>query len=184
MTTASSDVEVEEDEPTASTRARGCRARRGRRDQDRREDRPARHRLQGRRRRRPAGFDIEMGQHRRGLPRHRGRRHRVDGDGLRQPRAVPAGGTVDIVIASYSITDERRAVVGQAGPYYVTGQQLLVAGRQRRSRAWTTSKGEKVCSVEGSTSLETVEEEYGAKPRGSRPTPSASSRCSTGRSTR
>ena len=35
-------------------------------------------------------------------------------------------GTVDIVLASYSITDERREVVGQAGPYYVTGQQLLV----------------------------------------------------------
>lgn len=26
-------------------------------------------------------------------------------------------GTVDLVLASYSITDERRAVVGQAGPY-------------------------------------------------------------------
>src|SRR6185436_14831547 len=35
-------------------------------------------------------------------------------------------GEVDLVIASYSITDERREVVGQAGPYYVTGQQLLV----------------------------------------------------------
>ena len=35
-------------------------------------------------------------------------------------------GEVDLVIASYSITDERRQVVGQAGPYYVTGQQLLV----------------------------------------------------------
>ena len=36
-------------------------------------------------------------------------------------------GTVDFVLASYSITDERRQVVGQAGPYYVTGQSLLVA---------------------------------------------------------
>ena len=35
-------------------------------------------------------------------------------------------GTVDLVLASYSITEERRAVVGQAGPYLVTGQQLLV----------------------------------------------------------
>jgi glutamate transport system substrate-binding protein len=35
-------------------------------------------------------------------------------------------GEVDLVIASYSITDERRAIVGQAGPYYVTGQLLLV----------------------------------------------------------
>ena len=36
------------------------------------------------------------------------------------------GGDVDLVIASYSITDDRREMVGQAGPYYVTGQQILV----------------------------------------------------------
>ena len=33
---------------------------------------------------------------------------------------------VDLVLASYSITDERRQIVGQAGPYMITGQQLLV----------------------------------------------------------
>ena len=43
-------------------------------------------------------------------------------------------GTVDFVIASYSITDERRQVVGQAGPYYVTGQSLLVAQGRRRDQ--------------------------------------------------
>ena len=44
-------------------------------------------------------------------------------------------GTVDMVVASYSITDERRKVVGQPVPYYVTGQQLLVARTTARSRA-------------------------------------------------
>ena len=39
-------------------------------------------------------------------------------------------GKVDLVLASYSITDERRAVVGQTGPYFLTGQQLLVPDRQ------------------------------------------------------
>jgi glutamate transport system substrate-binding protein len=74
-------------------------------------------------------------------------------------------GTVDLVLASYSITDERRQVVGQAGPYYVTGQQLLV--REEDKRAITGPKaleGKKVCSVTGSTSIKTVEEKYGAKP--------------------
>ena len=33
---------------------------------------------------------------------------------------------VDLVLASYSITDERRQVVGQTGPYFITGQQLMV----------------------------------------------------------
>ena len=74
-------------------------------------------------------------------------------------------GPVDLVIASYSITDDRRKVVGQAGPYYVTGQQLLV----RKDDADTIKgpddlKNAKVCSVEGSTSLARVQDEYGAKP--------------------
>ncbi len=73
-------------------------------------------------------------------------------------------GEVDLVLASYSITDERRQVVGQAGPYYITGQQLLV-----RSDSDIDSlddiKGKEVCSVTGSTSLDNVEAE-GAKPRG------------------
>ncbi len=49
-------------------------------------------------------------------------------------------GTVDFVIASYSITDDRRKVVGQAGPYYVTGQSLLVPRTTTRSRVLRTSR--------------------------------------------
>jgi len=74
-------------------------------------------------------------------------------------------GTVDLVIASYSITDERRAEVGQAGPYYVTGQQLLVREEDKDTITGPEDLANvKVCSVEGSTSLQRVEEEYGAAP--------------------
>ncbi len=73
-------------------------------------------------------------------------------------------GEVDLVIASYSITDERQQVVGQAGPYYVTGQQLLVAS-DSDIESVNDIKGESVCSVTGSTSLDNVEAK-GAKPRG------------------
>jgi glutamate transport system substrate-binding protein len=113
----------------------------------------------------PSGFDIEMG-------RIVAARLGIDDGDIEWVETVSdnrepflQNGTVDIVIASYSITDERRAVVGQAGPYYVTGQQLLV----REDDAETITGPDdlanvKVCSVEGSTSLETVEKEYGAKP--------------------
>jgi len=74
--------------------------------------------------------------------------------------------TVDFVIASYSITDERRQVVGQAGPYYVTGQQLLVQESNDDIKGPEDLKGKKVCSVTGSTSIATVEEKYGATPAG------------------
>jgi glutamate transport system substrate-binding protein len=73
-------------------------------------------------------------------------------------------GTVDIVTASYSITDERRKVVGQAGPYYVTGQQLLVRKDDSSIKGPDDLKGKKVCSVTGSTSIKTVQEKYGAQP--------------------
>ena len=73
-------------------------------------------------------------------------------------------GTVDLVLASYSITDERRAVVGQAGPYLVTGPQLLVAA-DSDIESVADVKGEEVCSVTGSTSLDNIEAE-GAKPVG------------------
>lgn len=73
-------------------------------------------------------------------------------------------GSVDMVVASYSITDERRGVVGQAGPYYVTGQQLLVAADDDSIGGPEDLQGKKVCSVTGSTSIQTVEEEYGADP--------------------
>ena len=73
-------------------------------------------------------------------------------------------GEVDLVIASYSITDDRRKVVGQAGPYYLTGQQLLVPSDSDIS-SLADVKGTEVCSVTGSTSLSNIEEE-GATPRG------------------
>jgi len=114
----------------------------------------------------PEGFDIEMG--------------RIIAGGLgleddqiewvttvsdnREPFLQK--GTVDIVIASYSITDERRQIVGQAGPYYVTGQQLLVAADDDSISGPDDLEGKKVCSVTGSTSIDTVEKEYGADPAG------------------
>ena len=73
-------------------------------------------------------------------------------------------GTVDFVIASYSITDDRRQVVGQAGPYYITGQQLLVK-KGSDIKSVDDIKGKEVCSVTGSTSLKQVEDK-GATARG------------------
>ena len=113
----------------------------------------------------PVGFDIEMGKI---IAGNLG----IGEDDIEWVETISDNrekylqdGTVDLVIASYSITDDRRQVVGQAGPYYVTGQQLLIR---------KDSEGEiegpddlanvKVCSVEGSTSLQRVEDEYGASP--------------------
>ena len=112
----------------------------------------------------PEGFDVEMG---RLVAAGLG----IEDDGIKWVETVSANretfiqnGTVDVVLASYSITDDRRKVVGQAGPYYVTGQQLLVRTDNEDITTPEDLKGAKVCSVEGSTSLARVEDEYGAKP--------------------
>ncbi len=65
-------------------------------------------------------------------------------------------GRVDLVLASYSITDERRALVGQTGPYFLTGQQVLVPSDSDVTGIEDLA-GVEVCSVTGSTSLKNVE---------------------------
>jgi glutamate transport system substrate-binding protein len=113
----------------------------------------------------PSGFDIEMAEI---VAAKLG----IEPDGIEWVETVSKNrepflqnGTVDLVIASYSITDERREVVGQAGPYYVTGQQLLVREEDKDAITGPDAlEGRKVCSVTGSTSIKTVTEEYGASP--------------------
>jgi len=70
-------------------------------------------------------------------------------------------GKVDVVLASYSITDERRKTVGQTGPYMITGQQLLVKADSDVDSI-DDLKGKEVCSVTGSTSIDKINEK-GAK---------------------
>jgi glutamate transport system substrate-binding protein len=71
-------------------------------------------------------------------------------------------GRVDLVLATYSITDERKQIVGQTGPYMVTGQQVLVKEDNNDIKGIEDLKGKEVCSAEGSTSLENVNKK-GAK---------------------
>jgi glutamate transport system substrate-binding protein len=67
-------------------------------------------------------------------------------------------GRVDLVLATYSITPERQAIVGQTGPYLVTGQRIMVK-EDSKVESKDDLQGEEVCSVEGSTSIENVEKE-------------------------
>jgi glutamate transport system substrate-binding protein len=113
----------------------------------------------------PKGFDIEIG---RIIAAELG----IEDDGIEWVETVSENrepflqnNRVDLVIATYSITDERREVVGQAGPYYVTGQQLLVnEDAESEIQSPEDTEGKKVCSVTGSTSLQRMEDEYGASP--------------------
>jgi glutamate transport system substrate-binding protein len=64
-------------------------------------------------------------------------------------------GKVDFVVASYSLSDDRRRVVGQAGPYYITGQRLLVL-KGSRIKDVDDIRSARVCGVKGSTALQNI----------------------------
>ena len=68
-------------------------------------------------------------------------------------------GTVDIVVATYTINDKRKAVVDFAGPYYLTGQSLMVAKDDEAIKSKDDLAGKTVCSVAGSTPAENIVKE-------------------------
>ena len=68
-------------------------------------------------------------------------------------------GQVDVVVATYTINDERKKVVNFAGPYYVAGQDLLVPTNSTITGPESLA-GKKVCSVSGSTPAKRIQTEH------------------------
>jgi len=69
-------------------------------------------------------------------------------------------GDIDFYVGTYSITDERKELISFAGPYFITGQGLLVAadndtitGKESLTADMT------VCSATGSTSIQRIKDE-------------------------
>ena len=71
-------------------------------------------------------------------------------------------GQVDMVVATYSITDARKEKVSFAGPYFIAGQDLLVRADDTSITGPDTLEGKKLCSVTGSTSAQKVKDTYPA----------------------
>jgi glutamate transport system substrate-binding protein len=69
-------------------------------------------------------------------------------------------GQVDMVVATYSITDARKEKVSFAGPYFIAGQDLLVRADDTSITGPDSLEGKKLCSVTGSTSAQKVKDTY------------------------
>ena len=76
-----------------------------------------------------------------------------------QRETLISTGQVDLVVATYSITDARKEKVSFAGPYFVAGQDLLVRADDTSITGPDTLDGKKLCSVTGSTSAQKVKDE-------------------------
>lgn len=69
-------------------------------------------------------------------------------------------GAVDLVVATYSITDKRKQVVSFAGPYFTTGQDLLVRRTSPDITGPEALNGRRLCSVSGSTPAQQVKDRF------------------------
>ncbi|WP_194823555.1 glutamate ABC transporter substrate-binding protein [Micromonospora sp. S-DT3-3-22] len=68
-------------------------------------------------------------------------------------------GTVDLVVATYTINDERKQKINFAGPYFIAGQDLLVKADSTLAGPEGLD-GKTVCSVTGSTPAKRIQTEH------------------------
>jgi glutamate transport system substrate-binding protein len=69
-------------------------------------------------------------------------------------------GDVDYYVGTYSITDKRKDQVGFAGPYFVTGQGLLVEADNSDIKSEDDLAGKTVCSATGSTPIQNIKDNF------------------------
>jgi glutamate transport system substrate-binding protein len=108
----------------------------------------------------PVGFDVEIGKM---IAAELG----IEEDGIEWIETVSANretfiqdGQVDIVVATYTINDERKQIVDFAGPYYEAGQMIMVMESNTDINGPDDLAGKNVCSVEGSTPAQNIRDNY------------------------
>ena len=108
------------------------------------------------------GFDIEIARYVAASLGYAGD-ERIEWHTLSTENRVPAlqSGQVDIVVSSFSITEERKKLVRFAGPYFVTTQEVLVPTRLKdkiRTIEDLRNPAYRVCTSGGSTSEAELEQ--------------------------
>jgi glutamate transport system substrate-binding protein len=108
----------------------------------------------------PEGFDVEIGKILAG-------KLGIEPDNIEWIETISANresfivnDRVDLVIATYTINDERKEQVDFAGPYYVAGQDLLVREDDDSINGPQDLSGKRVCAASGSTPIENIRTNY------------------------
>ncbi|MFI6261307.1 transporter substrate-binding domain-containing protein [Micromonospora sp. NPDC051006] len=101
------------------------------------------------------GFDVEIARYIAASLGYEGDQ-RLEFVSVSTEDRIPAlqGGTVDLVVSSFSITEERKKLVSFAGPYFVTTQEAMVPTRLKdkiRTIEDLRDPNYKVCTSGGST---------------------------------
>ncbi|WP_028646720.1 glutamate ABC transporter substrate-binding protein [Nocardiopsis sp. CNT312] len=107
------------------------------------------------------GFDVDVAHYlaeRMGFPPER---VELAGVTSAEREKVLVGGEVDMVVATYSITQARKTEVTFGGPYYVAQQDLMVAADDTGIQGVHDLEGRRLCQARGSYSSTRVTEGLG-----------------------
>jgi glutamate transport system substrate-binding protein len=77
-----------------------------------------------------------------------------------QRQQLLESGQADLIVSTFSITDQRKQVVDFAGPYFVAHQDLLVRRNDTEITGPDRLDGKNLCSVPGTTSAAYVTSHY------------------------
>lgn len=69
-------------------------------------------------------------------------------------------GDIDYYVGTYSITDKRKQLIDFSGPYFVTGQGLLVKKSNTTINSEKDLSGKNVCSATGSTPIQNIKANF------------------------
>ena len=69
-------------------------------------------------------------------------------------------GEIDYYVGTYSINDKRKELIDFAGPYFITGQGLLVGADAEDAEAIEDFNGKTVCSATGSTPIQNIKANF------------------------
>lgn len=69
-------------------------------------------------------------------------------------------GDIDFYVGTYSINDKRKEQIDFAGPYFITGQGLLVAKDSEIASEADLTKDTTVCSATGSTPIQNIKTNF------------------------
>ena len=79
-----------------------------------------------------------------------------------QRQQLLADGGADLIVSTFTITEERKQAVDFAGPYFVAHQDLLVRRNEEDITGPETLTGKTLCTLSGTTSADTIQARYGS----------------------
>ncbi|MEV1170337.1 glutamate ABC transporter substrate-binding protein [Nonomuraea sp. NPDC049784] len=105
----------------------------------------------------PHGFDVDVARY---IVDYLGHGRHVDITWRESPsssrEALLQNGSVDLIVASYTITEARRPMVTFGGPYVIVQQDTMVRANDTSIKKVTDLRGKRLCLAEGSNSYRRI----------------------------